>query len=505
MQTDSLKSIFFQNYGGEVKDPVLDTLLDSLDLYQERLEERFLLSAFAERSDQVTDGFYEVFCRHLFGQMFPGPAFVVAQASLRDPFNARPITLEPTQHFSLHDAQGSKALFTPRCESWILPSVSNEVDVRVAGADLQLGLGIISGNLGDGTVPVSLYFDRVDPLLIERIRCRMCLISGKEEDTNPPRLPFTLEYPGVYAPLDEFFSTPIDHRFIRIPAGAVFREGMPDDDGRVWLTLSSLGSNAPALQSNVKINAFPAWNFIRKQAVARKDEDKYFRIPMGDHRHTSTIVASVEVEDRDGVLRYHDAARVMDPGYVYQYTAMADNDRDEIVLNLVPFPENEPQVSYFQYDTGSEHVGIASGSSFGLDQGIDVRARSIQTVTPTYRLEILNDKKRVWEYFRSIFASRNRIVTREDMRAGILRHPVFAHEPNPVDVGSISFLEKIGRLPSGALTPYTNIDIPVRERWMLESPDREHFEKSILRFLRLRCIASNVLHVRLVQAMVKNA
>lgn len=489
--SDSLKSLFFQTYRGEVKDPVLDTLLDSLDLYRERLEDKLLLSVYAGRSDQQSDGFYEIFCRHLFGQMFPGPAFVVAQAFLRDPFQAQPLLLEQTHHFGLHDTQGGKALFTPRHATWILPSVANEVEVRTAGSDLQLGFGIISSNLGEDHVPVSLYINRANPVIIERLRCRLSVLAGGGE----LRLPKPLTYPDT--PFDELFFTPFDQRFILIPA-TLLRSGTQDDDGRIWLTVPGLESYGSAFKGNMFMNAVPMWNFVRKEAVALRESAGRFRIPVGAHRNTQTIIASIKVEEGDGSALYKDTSRVMDPGYPYQYSTTADNARDEIILNLCPPPEKDPLVEYSQYNTSDALAGIPAGGSMQLHQGIDERLRSMQTVIPTRRVEILNDKKRIWDYFRSLFASRSRIVTRDDMRAAIILHPVFAHSSNPIDPALITFKQKVGRLSSGAMTPYTEILVPVRERWFLESPEREFFQKSIARYLCERCVAGCYLRLEFV-------
>lgn len=73
MAFSDFKMRFASEYKGDVKDPVLTTILQTLDGYQQEIQSQLLLSVYAQRSDQISDGLFEVLRRHLFGQMFPAP------------------------------------------------------------------------------------------------------------------------------------------------------------------------------------------------------------------------------------------------------------------------------------------------------------------------------------------------------------------------------------------------------------------------------------------------
>jgi hypothetical protein len=133
-----------------------------------------------------------------------------------------------------------------------------------------------------------------------------------------------------------------------------------------------------------------------------------------------------------------------------------------------------------------------------LYEGIDERIKSVQSLAPTRRIDVVNDKEKVWEYFRSLLASRNRWLTRDDLRAAVDTFPPFSSRRNVVVKEKIRFQEHVGRAPEGFLTPFTDILIPIRERELLAEPDKTHFEHELVLYLKSRSVSGNFVRTRLV-------
>ena len=486
-------------YKGDIKDPILTMLLDTLDAYLKDVQNQALLSTYAQRSDQVSDGLFEVLRRHLFGQMFPGPAYTVAQASLREVSSAPPVFLQDHHYFNLQDQEGNKVLFAPQRPTWIVPSHTNDVRVESSGDDLSLGFSIIVGNLpaeADGFA--SVFTGEVDPLLCERLRCRLphrIVNAHAVGEQNIVRN----GYPGVYGVAADFFKTPFESRFLHIPFDLLQNAGQRTRaEGVVWLQFPGLAPYVQELNQKLTLNAFPMWNFIRQEMLAVQIDGFRYRLPIASHAAQETIIYSAEDVGVDPPVEYVDAATVADPGYPYQYTTSANIRRDDIILSVSPPPAGDLKLRYYQYDLGESCLNIAAGRSFGLYEGIDERIKSVQSLVPTQRIDVVNDKEKVWEYFRSLLASRNRWLTRDDLRAAVGTFPPFSSRRKLVAKEKIRFQENVGRAPEGFLTPFTDILIPIRERELLTEPDKTHFEHELVNYLKSRSVSGNFVRTRLI-------
>jgi hypothetical protein len=156
------------------------------------------------------------------------------------------------------------------------------------------------------------------------------------------------------------------------------------------------------------------------------------------------------------------------------------------------------KIGYYQYDIGGHSLSVGEGRSFGLYKGVDERIKTVQTLTPTHRLEALEDKQRIWDYFRSLLASRNRWLTRDDLRAAVCTFPQFGGRRNLVVRERIAFKEQVGRMAEGFLTPYTEIVVPLRDRTLLQEPDQTHFEQLLETYIKRRSVNGNFVRVKLV-------
>ena len=121
----------------------------------------------------------------------------------------------------------------------------------------------------------------------------------------------------------------------------------------------------------------------------------------------------------------------------------------------------------------------------------------MQSLTPTHRIEAINNKENVWKYFRSLLASRNRWLTKDDLRAAIISYPPFANAGNFVAANNIEFEEKVGRV-KGFLTPYTEIKVPISEGELLIEPDKNYFERQLGLYLKDKTVNGNFVRVNLV-------
>jgi len=499
MPLSDIKMRFVSEYRGDIKDPVLTTLLQAIDSYQSDVQNQLLLSVYAQRSDQISDGLFEVLRRHLLGQLFPGPVYAVAHASLRDADTVVPIMLEQHHYLSLQDSEGNRILFAPLEPVWIVPSFTNDVQVQAVGDDLMLGLSIPVRNLReapDGRVRV--HAAGVDPFLLERLRCRLPQPTDAGENAGPVRWSLRPQYPGVFTIADEFFQTPYALSFLDLPFTLL--ENAAVKDAVVWLTFPGLGEFASELERKLTLNGFVVWNMVHGEMLAIQSEGSRYRVPVAGPGNQETILVTVEDLGTDPAIEYANAASVADPRYPYQYTASVDPGREDIHLSLSPPPGGDVKVRYYQYETGDLCVNIAEGRSFGFYQGVDERMKTVQLLTSTHRLEALSDKQRIWDYFRSMLVSRNRWLTRDDLRAAVSTFPAFGGRRNVIVREKIGFKELVGRAPRGYLTPYTEVLVPVRERTLLQDPERTHFERQLELYIKKRSVNGSFVRVVLVSA-----
>jgi len=56
----------------------------------------------------------------------------------------------------------------------------------------------------------------------------------------------------------------------------------------------------------------------------------------------------------------------------------------------------------------------------------------------------------------------------------------------------------VGRAPEGFLTPFTDIVIPVREKELLNEPDKTYFEHELVKYLKSRSVSGNFVRTRLI-------
>ncbi|MDP2208153.1 MAG: hypothetical protein Q8K98_05170 [Bacteroidota bacterium] len=501
MTFTDFKSRFINQYKGDIKDPILTTILQTLEAYQEEVQDQLLLSTYAQRSDQVSDGLFEVLRRHLFGQMFPGPAYVVLQSTLREVKTAQPVLLEQAHYFNVQDKEGAKVLFAPQYPTWIVPANTNDVRVDSYGDDLMLGFSIFTSNLQEiENGEVSIFTGDIDPLLAERLRCRITQTTGFKVIENRRKSVIRTKYPGNYNIIDDFFLTPYDSRFIKIPFDIfIAASSSRGKDDLIWIPFPGLGEFAQELEKKPTLNSFLTWNMVEMESLAMPVDQFRYNIPITAHKLKETIITSVTDLGADPPIEYINASTVLDPGYPFQYTTSVDIHKDEIVLAFSPPPSGTVKVQYCQYDIGDECINIASGRSFGLYQGIDERVKSAQSITPTHRIESLNNKEYIWNYFRSLLASRQRWLTKDDLRAAIIGYPPFSHQSDLVKSNDISFEEKVGRV-KGFLTPFTEIKIPVNDGGLLDEPDKSYFEQQIGSYIRAKTVNGNFIRINLVSA-----
>jgi hypothetical protein len=501
MTSNDYKSRFISQYKGDIKDPILTTILETLEAYQEEVQDQLLLSTYSQRSDQVSDGLFEVLRRHLFGQMFPGPAYVVLQSTLREVKTALPVLLEQFHYFNVQDKEGVKVLFAPQYPSWIVPANTNDIRVDSYGDDLMLGFSIFVGNLTEiENGEVSIFTGDVDPLLVERLRCRITQAAGFKVNKNKKKSVIRTKYPGNYNIIDDFFLTPYESRFITIPFDVfITAASSKAKDDLIWIPFPGLGEFAQDLEKKLMLNSFLGWNMVQMEALALPIDQFRYSIPISNHKSKETIITSVMDLGSDPAIEYVHAATVLDPGYPFQYTTSVNIHKDEIVLAFSPPPSGTVKVQNFQYDIGDDCINIASGRSYGLFQGIDERVKSAQSITPTHRIETLNNKEHIWNYFRSLLASRHRWLTKDDLRAAIIGYPPFSHRDDIVKSDNISFEEKVGRV-KGFLTPFTEIKIPVHDSGILSEPDKSYFEQHLSSYVRDKTVNGNFLRINLIAA-----
>ena len=497
MPSFDLKSRFDQLYEQEIHDPVLGTILRAMESYQQEVQNELLLSIYAERSDTISDGLFEVLKRHLFGHMFPGPAFVVAYATLKE--NAAPQRLLPSHYFSVQDTEGNKVLFAAQSPCWVVPG-KKEVRVDSYGDDLRLVFDIVADAIPDAADEyVSVYCEpEVDVLLAERLRCRIAEQAPQVLQRKLPVSPLRPRFPGKLNAIDEFFHTPHDSRFLHIPF-SLLRKGSRKPGEGVSIPFIGLGGSAGVLQKKLTLNAFTAWNLEEEFRDAMPAENGQFYFDLPDADAMQAVIANAEDQGADPPIEYLDAAATMDPGYPYQYTTSLDIKRNEVYLAMSPSPTGTVRVRLHHYNLGTSCIGLPPGSSMQHQKGIPEQVKAAYTISPTHRLEAVEDKQRVWSYFRLLIASRNRWLTRDDLRSAVLSFPPFAAKKSVVRQEKIGFEEKVGRV-RGFLTPFTEILVPIYEKSILHQPDLSYFERQLGLYIKSRTIHGNFVRTRLVPA-----
>jgi hypothetical protein len=501
MKSIDLKSRFKAQYvgkGGDIKDPILTTLWEALDAYQIDVQNKYLLTTYAQRSDQISDGFFEVVRRHLFGQMFPGPAYVVLQADLREVRSAEPLLLKQSDYFDIQNKEGVQLLFSRQSPTWLVPALANDVKVDVSGDDLLLGFSVLVDNLknfDEGCL--SVYAGDIDPLLLERLRCRLSQAKGFKPSISSSSSVFHPSYPGKYNAADQFFATPFENCFLQIPFEVLMNiPNLVDTSDFVWFAFQGLGNIASDLENKLSVNTFVAWNFAANEALAIQMDSSRFKFLTTDHKNLETIIVRVQDMGANPPIEYMDAASVLDPAYPFQYSTSANNSRDEIVIALSPCPTGMVKIHFNQYTIGDSCIDIAPGRNYGLFKGLESKIKSVHSITPTQRIDALNDKDRVWAYFRSLLASRNRWLTKDDLRAAVVSFPPFSTPNKIVAAEKIKFEEKVGRV-RGFLTPFTEIIVPVADESLLKPPDQGYFERQIGLYIKSKTVNGNFVRVKL--------
>jgi hypothetical protein len=410
------------------------------------------------------------------------------------------LQVEQSHYVSLQDQDGNRILFAPQQATWIVPAHTNDVRLEVFGDDLSLGFSMVVESLqAQPDAVASVFTGNVDPLLVERLRCRLPQPIDRGTTGTSQHAVIRERYPGIFNTTAEFFHTPFQSRFLNVPFDLLQSAGRSArGDEVVWIPFQGLAPFANELNQKLTLNAFPVWNLVEREMLAVQVDTFRYRLPIASHETQETIIVSLEDVGTDPPCEYIDAAATADPGYPFQYTTAANIRRDEIVLALSPSPTGDVKVRYLQYDLGESCLNIAAGRSFGFYQGIDERVKSVQSLTPTQRIDVLNDKERVWDYFRSLLASRNRWVSRDDLRTGVTMFPPFSSHRKIVLKEKIRFEEKVGRAPKGFLTPFTQITVPVRERAILEEPDRTYFERELGLYLKSKTVNGNFVRVKLI-------
>jgi hypothetical protein len=494
----SLSKRFAQKYQGDVKDPILRSLLESIGGYQEDLQHELLLSAYSTRADVIPDGMFEVLKRHLFGQMFPGPAYVVAAADLREPATAEPVQVREYHYFGMQDSEGDKILFAPLHDALVIPSFSNDVMVDSDGSDLRLQFNIPSGWLSrDPHGYVSVFCHEVRPIVVERMRGRIERQWPRDSEDTEANAGVRQAYPAVFNVLRPRFTTPYESRLLRVPIGALANGTRNESDATTSVILEGLGQLERQLTGKLTLNTFLLWNVMQGESMAERVDAFRYRVVIANHQTRSTEVVKVQDTGHDPVVEYVSAYSVMDPGYPFQYTTSCDPERGDIYLTVSPPATERVMVRYCQYELQNSCVGLAAGSPLHHHEGVSEQIKTVQSLTPTQRLDVFDDKEMVWDYFRSLLASRNRWLTRNDLRNAVGTFPPFSDTSDSIRKQEITFEERVGRV-RGFLTPYTEITIPVDEPDILADPDRSHFERQIGLYLKSRTVHGTFVRVRLV-------
>jgi hypothetical protein len=500
MPYGDLRSQFSSKYKGDIKDPILNILLDTIEAFQNDVQEKLLLSTYTSWSDSISDGMFEVLRRNLFGQMFPGPVFTVAQAALRDVKTAEPVLLEKYHHFSLQDAEGNKNLFTPQKPVWIVPAFTNDVIIDSRDGDLFLELNILPDSIADNeNAYLSIYAENVDPLLLERMRCRIAKMSGYSENLMQKSSVLRTPYPATFGIYNDFFQTPYQSRILSIPFSLIKSLSYQQTtNSKISIKFQDLGKYAKSLEKKLTLNAFLLWNMVERETLIPEQSDNFiYELPELRSDTHETLISSVYDIGLDPPVEYINSSYLMDPGYPYQFTTNANKQKDVTQIALTPQPVGDLKVHYYQYDLSDLCANISAGKPFTLYKGLDERIRSLQSIVPTSRFESLNDKKQIWQYFRSLISSRTRWLTKDDLRAAIRSYTPISTNSGMFLFDKIFFDEKVGRV-KGFITPYTEIVIPLKDSELMSRIDKPFFERELGLYLKNRTVNGNYLQVKFV-------
>jgi hypothetical protein len=499
MPAIDLRTRFAHEFKSDIRDPILTALLRSLEVYQNEYQDELLYSIYAQRSDEISDGLFEVLRRHLFGQMYPGPVFTIVEATLREAEVPVAVELHHESYSFLSDTEGNKILFAPLSPVWIVPANTNEVTVESDGSDLLLGFSLIPHEVAkEDDVVASVFLHQVSPLLAERMRCRIFDYKPTDIAAKARRTVLRDAYPGTFNFIDDFFVAPSQWQFLEIPMHILKSAKGKDNADQIWLRLPGLGTHASELKKKLTLNAFLTWNVERRNHEAVPIDNVRYKISLPDPKNVQLTVVSVA--DAGQEVEYVDAAMTTEPAYPYQFTASVDSRRGDILLSFNPPPTGSVKATCCQFRLDDTSVGIAAGESMKHYEGLDERILSMQSLMPTQRLDVVNNKKRVWDYFRSLLASRNRWLTRDDLRAAVKMFPPFAGTESPVNIDRIGFEEKVGRV-RGFLTPYTEIKVvlaPSDESNILaDTKEKSYFERRLGAYLKSRTVNGNFVQARL--------
>lgn len=494
MLSTDLKTRFLNLYKGDIKDPVLYILLDSIEAYQKDQFDKLILSSYSNWSGQISDGMYEVLKRNLLGYMFPGPIFSVSEASLRDVKNSNPLKLESYYPLNLQDSEGNKNLFCVMKPVWIIPSFNNDITVKTKGENLLLGFNVILNDEIEENVFLSIFSKNADPLILERIRCRITDTNERKSYQSV----FSNFYPNSQNFKNELFQSPYESSIIEIPLQQFLKKSTIDENGTYWLELTGLAEYSKSIEKNLTINSFVVWNLIEKEYVCLDslDGSKFVINNLQLNKYETTISKVVDLST-DNLIEFVNSSYTLDPSYPYQFTAFPHPDKDCMILNLIPNVRGSIKVHYYQYDLSDLTINIPAGRPFSLYEGLDENLKNVQTLVPTSRNELLNDKSKIWDYFREQISSRNRILSKDDIKNFILSYPPFAQLKESIINSEIEFEEKIGRL-KGFITPYTEIKIPINIKSVFNNIDKPYFEREIGLYLKSKAVVGNFVKVSLI-------
>lgn len=497
MWSFDMRRRFFEKYRGDIQDPILKTILDTIDTYNYDLQNDLLLTASDILDDDISDGFYEIFVKHLFGQLYPGPIYTVAQAKLMDARSSNAFKLEKYHHFSMQDLQGNNVFFSPIKECWIVPSFTNDIGITTSGNDLVLILNILKDNL-DNEGFAYIYFDSNDNLLIERLKYRIFRLSGYYEPFYQSESSFGGVFPLISDFKSDFYQTPYLTKFIKIPVSYLKRLNYGDDSNSIILTIEGFAKYSRAFEKKLTLNCFPLWNLIQKEQILSSINDKnlYFLNDTNNAKF-ETFIKKVADTANQNEIEYFSQKDIVNPLYPYQYSTIYNNERNGILLSLNPQPAGNIKVEYLQYDTTENSDELSKGRSLTLYMGLDEIISNMQTIVNASRNIISKNKKHIWDYFTNMIASRNRFLTKEDIRVGIISYPLFAGNKIVADKSEIEFEEKVGRI-KGSISTYTEISVPVQIPDLLISPEKDFFEREIGLYLKSKTVTGHFLRVKFI-------
>lgn len=499
MLLSKFRTKFYEKYRGDLRDPVFDIILDTFDSYNSEVLEHYLLSIFQSSNNEIPDAFFEVFKKNLFGAFYPGPVYCITQASLRNVKESSALKLYNDTIFNLQDSIGNKNILCPVYENWIVPAYKNEVEVRSSGSNLLLGFDLTIDNINFDDNPfVSIYFHDIDSFTIERMRAvfsQNCILA------DYPNEPINFAYPSNLHFSKHFYSNPYKSKFILIELESFIRKLQKYDD-LYWYDLNGLGELSSLLVNRLKINSFTLWNFInRENTISIKQNDYYFELKDLSLNSMETIISRVWDIGFSPFREHFDSSIISDPNYPYQFTSSIDKDRDLIKLILKPNPEGDIKVQYYQYDLNDLIMNIPSGKPLTLFKGMDENLKSVFTITETKRNLAINSKKNVWDYFTNQVSSRNRLLSKQDLKYGIQSCPFIESQSNQILFDNIVIEEKIGRV-KGFITTYSEISVPIKSFQKLSKYEINFLERSVGNYLKDKTVQGHYLRVKFIP--VKN-